>query len=394
MRRITLLGGILLACGVAGADDVGMGLNRFSASVYEQTAKGGGNIVLSPFSIANALSMTMAGARGQTATEMWKVLGQMRDDPKYHEQFQALVEQIVKQANTGGSQFLSANRLWVQQDFKTLAPFRDTLQNVYHAPAALVDFEHNAEAARAQINAWTDENTKGKIRDLFASGTLDARTRLVLSSAVYFYGKWEHPFQRTETHPDAFHKATGGSEQVDFMHQTGRFGYAETPGGQLLEMRYAGTGLAFDVLLPKKDAPADTLEAGLNPDRLAGWLGALQNRSVQVYLPKFRVEYKTSLIPVLEALGMREAFSPRANFSGIDDRRDLQISQVVHKAFIDVTEEGTEAAAATGVGISLLAMVRPSDVPVFRADHPFLFQIRDTRTGLVLFTGRVMNPKR
>jgi serpin B len=393
MMRSTLLGGILLACGLAGADDVTTGLNRFSASVYEQVAKGGGNLVLSPFSISNALSMAMVGARGQTATEMAKVLGQVRDDPKYHDQFQALVDQIAKAANTGGNQLLSANRLWLQQDFNTLAPFRDTLQNVYHAPAATVDFERNLESARAAINAWTDEQTKGKIHDLFAPGTLDSRTRLVLSSAVYFYGKWEHAFNRTETRPEPFTLSTGRTEQADFMHQTGKFGYAETPAGQLLEMRYAGTGLAFDILLPKKGAPADTLESGMNPDRLSGWLGSLANRNVQVALPKFRVEYGAALVPVLSALGMRTAFSPAADFSGIDDRRDLQLSQVVHKAYIDVAEEGTEAAAATGIGVALVAMVR-TEVPVFRADHPFVFQIRDTKTGLVLFTGRLMDPKK
>jgi serine protease inhibitor len=303
------------------------------------------------------------------------------------------MEQILKAANGGGNQLLSANRLWVQQDFNTLAQFRDTLQNVYQAPAAKVDFERNLESARAEINSWTDEHTKGKIRELFASGTLDNRTRLVLSSAVYFYGKWEHAFQRTETRPEPFTLSSGAAAQADFMHQTGKFGYAETPAGQLLEMRYAGTGLALDILLPKKGAPSDTLEAGLHPDRLSAWLGALGNRSVQVALPKFRVEYKTSLVPILQTLGMRSAFSPTADFSGIDDRRDLQISQVVHKAYIDVNEEGTEAAAATGVGVALVAMVR-SEVPVFRADHPFVFQIRDTRSGLVLFTGRVMDPKK
>jgi serpin B len=394
MSRITLLSGILLACGLASAEDVATGLNRFSASVYEQSAKSGGNIVLSPFSISDALSMAMVGARGKTAAEMSKVLGQTPNDAKYHEQFQAIVDQIAKAANGGGNQFLSANRLWVQQDFKTLAPFRDTLLNVYKAPPAAVDFERNAEGARGEINSWTEEHTKGKIRDLFAPGTLNGRTRLVLSSAVYFYGKWEHAFKRTETRPETFNLSSGASEQTDFMHQTGKFGYAETPTGQLLEMRYAGTGLAFDILLPAKDAPAGTLESGLNPDRLTGWLGTLGTRDVQVSLPKFRIEYKTGLVPVLQALGMRSAFTPSADFSGIDDKRDLQISQVVHKAFIDVAEEGTEAAAATGVGVAMVAMVRPKEVPVFRADRPFLFQIRDTHSGLVLFTGRVTDPKR
>jgi serpin B len=394
MTRITLFGGILLACGVAGAGDVSVGLNKFSASVYEQVARDGGNIVLSPFSVSNALSMALVGARGQTAAEMSKVLGQSATDPKYHEQLQATVEEILQAANSGGNQLLSANRLWVQQDFNTLAQFRDTLLNVYHAPAAKVDFERNLNGALAEINSWTGEQTKGKIRELFAPGMLDNRTRLVLSSAVYFYGKWEHAFSKNETRPEAFTPASGAAEQTDFMHQTGRFGYAETPTGQLLEMRYAGTGLAFDILLPKKGAPADTLQAGLNPDRLSGWIGSLQNRKVEVAIPKFRVEYKAALVPVLEKLGMRSAFSPTADFSGIDDRRDLQLSQVVHKAYIDVTETGTEAAAATGLGVAMVAMVRPAEVPVFRADHPFLFQIRDTKTGLVLFTGRLTDPKR
>jgi serpin B len=393
MRRISLVGGILLACGLASADDVATGLNRFSASVYGQVAKGGGNLVLSPFSISNALSMALVGARGKTAAEMSQVLGRLRDDPKYHEQFEALAEQILKAANGGGNQLLSANRLWVQQDFNTLAQFRDTLQNVYKAPAAKVDFEWNPDNVRAEINSWTDEHTKGKIRELFAPGTLDSRTRLVLSSAVYFYGKWERAFQPAETRPETFKLASGGGKQADFMHQTGKFGYAETPAGQLLEMRYAGTGLAFDVLLPSKAAPSDTLEAGLNPERLSAWLGTLATREVQVSLPKFRVEYQAGLVPVLSALGMRTAFTSAADFSGIDDRRDLQLSQVVHKAYIDVSEEGTEAAAATGIGVAMIAMVRSQPV-VFRADHPFLFQIRDTRSGLVLFTGRLMDPRK
>jgi serpin B len=396
--QIALLAGSLLLCGLAGpsraADNaVARGLNRFSASIYEELAKGGeGNLVLSPFSISSALSMALAGARGQTAAEMSKVLGQANADPKYHAELAALAEQIATAANAGGNQLLNANGLWVQKDFGILPGFRDTLQNVYHAPPSQVNFRTDLERSRAEINAWTERHTQGKIRDLFGPGSLDGSTRLVLASAVYFLGKWERPFRRAETHPAPFTLPGGGTEQADFMNQTGRFGYAATAGGQILEMRYAGTGLVFDILLPEKGAPLDSLDAGMNPERLAGWLGAIEDRTVQVAVPKFRVESEFPLVPVLARLGMPSAFSGAADFSGMDDKRDLRLSRVIHKAYVDVSEEGTEAAAATGAAMALVATRTPP--PVFRADRPFLFLIRDTRTGLILFTGRLTDPKR
>lgn len=395
MTRNTLLNGAVLACAMAGAlfatnNSVAPGLNRFSASLYAQVAKGsGGNLVLSPFSVSSALSMVLAGARGETAEQMTRLLGA---DAEYQAALAALVGQITKAGNTGDNQFLNANGLWVQEGFKILPEFRDTLQNTYHAPPLVLDFNHNLEGSRQAINTWTERNTHGKIRELFGPGTLNNRTRLVLGSAVYFYGKWEHPFVPTKTHPGPFMLHSGGTEQADFMSQTGTYGYAETADGQILEMRYAGTGFAFDILLPKKGVSVEAMEAGMTPERLAGWIGQLQNRTVQVEIPKFRIESDFPLAKVLEGLGMASAFSPDADFSGIDDRRDLQLSQVIHKAYVDVAEQGTEAAAATGAAVTLIAS-RIETGPVFRADRPFPFLIRDTRTGLVLFAGRVMNPK-
>jgi serpin B len=373
----------------AGEPGITQGLNRFSSTLYERLAKPGEkNLVLSPYSIASALSMALAGARGTTATEISKVLGQPTASPSYHADFAALAASLAKSANTRGNVFLDANRVWIQRDFRILPDFRQLLESTYRAPAAPVDFVRDADSARREINAWTEKQTRGRIRDLFAPGALGADTRLVLTSAVYFYGKWERAFRLGDTRPAPFTIGAGGTVQTDFMNRTGRYAYAETPTGQFLEMRYDGTGLAFDIFLPK---PGAALEAP-TPERLAMWTGALQDRNVRVSIPKFRVEAEFSLGDTLAAIGMPSAFTRAADFSGINGRRDLAVAKVVHKAFIDVAEEGTEAAAATGIGVSLVSMPVNPD-PVFRADRPFVFLIRDTRSGVVLFAGRMMNPK-
>jgi serpin B len=357
--------------------------NRFASTLYEQLSKRGDkNIVVSPYSISSALSMAQVGARGKTAEEIAKLLGRPGSD------LAALSAEIAKSANSKGNVFLDANRVWVQKDFPLLPDFLRTLESTYRAPAATVDFVRDAEAARREINTWTERQTRNRIRDLFAAGSLDPDTRLVLTSAVYFYGKWAHPFRPADTKPAPFTLPAGGTVQTDFMNRTGRFGYAETPTGQFLEMRYDGSGLAFDIFLPKSGS---SLESP-TPERLAAWTGALQERNVRVTIPKFRVESEFSLASTLSEMGMPSAFTRAADFSGIAGRRDLYLSRVVHKAFVDVAEEGTEAAAATGIGVSLVSMPINPD-PVFRADRPFVFLIRDTRSGLVLFEGRLMNPK-
>jgi serpin B len=281
----------------------------------------------------------------------------------------------------------------VQKGFAILPAFESTLTNNYHAPLTPLDFMANPEAARSQINRWTEEHTKDKIRDLFPAGSLDARTRLVLTSAIYFYGKWQEPFVASRTQPAPFTLATGTTTQADFMNQTSHFGYTETPNAQILEMRYAGTGIAFDVLLPKTLTGLPDLEKSLAVENLTGWLGDLGTRNVQVSLPKFRAESEFSLRQALSAMGMPTSFTDKADFSGIALNRGLAISEVVHKAFVDVSEQGTEAAAATGIAMHATAMRTVEQPVVFRADHPFLFLIRDTSSGVVLFIGRLMNPR-
>ena len=383
---------ILLAAGLRAAEPpVVPAMNAFTTDIYKHLGRQEANLILSPFNIGTALSMVLAGARGKTVEEIQSVL-RLQYDSSYSVALAGLLSDLAKAGNSGGNQLLTANGLWVQTGFPIEPAFENTLANVYHARLTPVDFIVNSEAARARINRWTEEQTQEKIKNLFGPGSLDAQTRLILTSAIYFYGKWQNPFLTSRTRPAPF-TSQAGTIQADFMNQTAHFGYSEAQSAQILEMRYAGTGMAFDVLLPKTSAGLPGLEKSLTKENLAGWLGTLTTRNVQVSLPKFRAESEFSLGKTLSAMGMPSAFTDRADFSGITARGGLEISQIVHKAFVDVSERGTEAAAATGIGMRTMALHAPEEAVVFRADHPFLFVIRDTRSEAVLFIGRLMNPR-
>jgi serpin B len=389
MKRFVLP--ILLAAALPAADSrIAPAMNDFTTASYKQLMGGDANLILSPFNIATALSMALAGARGQTAEEIQAVLHLHYD---YDSALGALLADLTKAGNTGGNELHTANGLWVQKGFAIQPAFENTLTNNYHAPPTLLDFIANPEGARSQINRWAEEHTKEKIQNLLPAGSLGAQTRLVLTSAIYFYGKWQDPFVTSHTQPAPFTLPAGAATQANFMNQTSDFGYTETPSAQILEMRYAGTGMAFDVLLPTTLTGLPNLEKSLTPGNLAGWLGHLTTRNVQVSLPKFRAESQFSLRKALSTMGMPTSFTGKADFSGIDPKRSLAISEVVHKAFVDVSEQGTEAAAATGITMHATAMRMPERAVVFRADHPFLFLIRDTRTGVILFIGRLMDPR-
>jgi serpin B len=391
MKRFVLP--ILLAAALPAADSRIMpAMNAFTTASYKQLTGRDGNLILSPFNIATALSMALAGARGRTAEEIQSVL-HLHYDSTYDAALGALLANLTKDGNTGGNELHTANGLWVQKGFAILPDFENTLTNNYHAPLTPLDFRANPEAARSQINRWTEEHTKEKIANLLPAGSLDSQTRLVLTSAIYFYGKWQAPFVPSRTQPAPFTLPTGATRQASFMNQTAHFGYTETPNAQVLEMRYAGTGIAFDVLLPKTLTGVADLEKSLTFENLTGWLGDLAARNVQVSLPKFRAESEFSLRKALSTMGMPTTFTDKADFSGIDAHRGLAISEVAHKAFVDVSEQGTEAAAATGITMHATAMRMREEAVVFRADHPFLFLIRDTRSGVVLFIGRLMNPR-
>src|SRR5262245_13860839 len=379
---------LLLASALGAADEpVARGLNQFAVRTYWDLAPGAGNVIFSPFNIFTALSMTLAGARGQTASEIAAVLGQSYPDPDYQRAVASLVDRITNSARNAGNELANASSLWGDRGFGFEQDFLRTIETNYRAPLVPVDFSTDPERARGAINDWTEQQTRGRIRELFRPGSLDTRTRLVAATAIYFYGKWQFPFATTNTRPAPFHLENGETVQTDFMRQTASFGYNESASVRLLEMKYAGGAVAFDILLPK------SLEAVVDVDQesLNSLLGNLQNRTLEVAIPKFHAESEFSLVDTLSRLGMPSAFNDgSADFSGIDGRRDLVISDVRHKGFVDVTEEGTEAAAATGVAIGVTSIQLPQGE--FRADWPFVFLIRDTSSGAILFAGRLANP--
>jgi len=388
-HHFTLAIPFLLAGALLASSDVTPGMNRFAAAAYRQLAQTSVNLILSPFSISTALSMLLDGARGHTAAGMAAALDQLQTGPGYHAAVAALAAELTKQANLGGNQLAIANGLWVQQGFPVESEFEHTIRTLYQAPLTSLDF--NADQARQEINSWTAQHTNDRIPELFESGSIDPATRLILTSAIYFYGKWRSPFDPSGTRAEPFQLGGGRTVDAKFMHQKADFLYGETPSAQILEMPYQGTPLAFDILLPKANDGLAELERSIKSDTLSAWFGALTSHKVEAAIPKFRVESVFSLRDMLSRMGMADAFGGAADFSGIDGRRDLFAGEVVHKAFVEVSEEGTEAAAATGVKMRMLAM-RPQEQTIFRADHPFAFFIRDTASGVILFEGRLVQP--
>lgn len=382
---------LLLAGALAASDDIAPGMHRFAAAAYRQLVQNNSNLVLSPFSISMALSMLLDGARGPTADGMAATLGQLHPGPAYHAALASLAAQLAKQANLDGNQLAIANGLWVQPGFPLQSEFQQTLRAIYDAPLTALDFQANADQARRAINAWTAQRTNGKIPELFAPGSPNADTRLVLTSAIYFYGKWAAAFDPIETRTEPFQLAGGRTVDAPFMHQKADFLYAETPSAQILQMPYQGTPLAFDIVLPKTNDGLEDLERSIEPATLAAWFAALTSRKVETAIPKFRAESRFSLRDMLSRMGMADAFTTNADFSGIDGSRDLFAGDVVHKAFVDVSEQGTQAAAATGIAVRIRAQ-RPRQATIFRADHPFVYFIRDTASGAILFEGRLVQP--
>jgi serpin B len=374
---------------------VAKGGNEFATDLYGRLGSDKStNLFFSPYSISSALAMTCAGAEGETQAQMAKVLHFPLPEAKLNLAFDSLRKLLNDSENTPGFQLRVANRLWGQQGFHFLPDFLQVTKADYGAELGLLDFKQ-ADAARETINSWIEEQTNDKIQNLIAPGVLDASTRLVLTNANYFKARWTHEFNKGATTEAPFH--VSGSQQiaVPTMHQTQRLRFSASDGVQLLELPYGKTGsLSMLILLPKAIDGLGALEKLLTSENLQTWSAGLQTRLVKVDLPKFKTTSQFSLGDVLESIGMSLAFSDKADFSGMSTEEQLFISDVIHKAFVDVNEEGTEAAAATAIAMRAAAMrPRPEEPVEFRADHPFVFLIRDNRTQSILFLGRMVNPK-
>ena len=374
------------------------GNTEFSLVLYRQLLNEFGkkdkdfNIFFSPNSISTALAMTYVGARGETEKQMSAVLHFLKDHERLHRAFAKLQNTLNADDENRDYQLHVANALWGQKGYGFLPEFLDRTQKYYGAGLQELDFVSATEKARQSINKWVEDKTKQKIKDLVKPGILNALTRLVLTNAIYFKGNWASQFEEKYTKEAPFSISPDKSVPVLLMYQKAKFKYAEYDDVQILELPYKSEDLSMIVMLPRQADGLAKLEKSLTPKTLREYLEKLRKREVRVYLPKFKLTCEFGLSKILAAMGMPDAFNVRnADFTGMTAGNELFISAVLHKAFVDVNEEGTEAAAATGVVMQLKSAPRP--VPVFRADHPFLFLIRDTRTDSILFMGRLSNPQ-
>ncbi|MGA2539351.1 MAG: serpin family protein, partial [Terracidiphilus sp.] len=341
---------------------------------------------------STALAMAYAGARGETAAQMATTLHFTLPPDKLHPAMGALLESLNE--DHPGYQLRVADALWAEQDYKFLDAYLNLTKADYGAGLHSMDFKTAHEAARATINQWVEQKTEDKIKDLLPAGSLTPDTRLVLTNAIYFKGDWLTQFNKAATADEDFHLSSAQTIKAPLMHLETKLRYVDGGSFQIVDIPYKSGELSMIVLLPKDLDGLSALEHSFTAANLEQWLGTLQGQQkVILTLPKFKMTRQFELGGTLSAMGMGQAFSPRsADFSDMTGQRDLWISSVVHKAFVDVNEEGTEAAAATGTVMRSMAMSRQQPPVVFRADHPFLFLIRDNRSGGILFMGRVADP--
>ncbi|XP_057679958.1 leukocyte elastase inhibitor-like isoform X2 [Corythoichthys intestinalis] len=355
------------------------------------------NIFFSPFSISSALAMVMLGSGGNTAMQMSECLKTKGED-EVHANFAKLLTELNK---PGVPYSLSvANRLYGEQSYKFVEDFLKGTRKHYRAELESVDFINNHEAARLKINSWVEKETQGKIKDVLAQGVLDSLSRLVLVNAIYFKGNWNKKFQETSTHDAQFRLNKNETKPVKMMHMKDKFPLAFIPEAncQILEMPYKGKDLSMLIFLPNEIEDSSTglnkIEENLTYDNFVEWTRPemMDEIEVQVGLPRFKMEEDYDMKNVLVSMGMVDAFDmSMSDFSGMSPANDLVLSKVVHKAFVEVNEEGTEAAAATAAIMMLRCLPMPT--PKFIADHPFLFFIRHNPSMSVLFAGRYCSPK-
>ena len=372
-------------------NDVVTGNNQLAFDLFNQY-KSNTNIFFSPYSISTALAMLFEGAKGQTANQMQVTLHLPSDNETRQKGYSAL----QKALNTSDSMFkLSvANALWAQNKYPFTSSFLTTTQTVFNAHIDNVDYKNETEKARLTINDWVEKKTHDKIKNLIPQGVINANTRLVLTNAIYFKGNWQIEFNKEMTRDEDFKTSNNLLQKVSMMRYSKAIysQYAENDSVQMLELPYKGDKLSMLIYLPKTNH--EGLLKTFNWKALEALKKELNKTEIVINLPKFKFETQYRMAKDLAAMGMPVAFTDNADFSGMSDATNanekLKISQVIHQAFVEVNEEGTEAAAATAVVIEITTSAeRPKNIPIFRADHPFIFLIQDKKSGAILFMGRV-----
>lgn len=367
----------------------------FVFDLYHQLQSNKGNLVFSPYSIYTTFGMAASGAKGETATEMQKTL-------HYATSLAPFIGQISKKLTEGSTTknapvVTLANAIWIQEGLPLLPPFQQAITGSYNAALEQVNFEKDVPVAVRKINQWVAKQTQGRINQLLTTQELTKETRLVLTSAIYMKGQWNHPFERNLTKKGPFYLTDQHTRQVEMMHNTARYPVLIDETFAMIEIPYLNTSqkgpqLSMFILLPNDVQGLERVGKDLSYENWQKWKKKLQEKHVNLSLPKFRVDQRLDLNQTMIELGMVKAFSPQADFSGITGQKDLFINASVHKSFIRVDENGTEAAAATGVGMNLTSFEEPQEMINFIVDRAFLFMIVDTFTETILFIGHVTQP--
>ncbi len=380
--------------------EVGKGCNEFALKMLSELSRSAPteNVFFSPFSIHVALAMTFAGARGDTLREMQAALAYPLEEGALAKSYKTYLESLRPPTGKDAPYELAiANAIWAQDKYPFGKSYLKKVEEWFASKVNLVDFAAGAAAIRNEINTWVEKITHDRIKDLIPAGALNADTRMVLVNAVYFKGKWVDEFLKSDTRDEPFKAGDGTTKTVPMMSRTDDMLYAETEQYQAIRLPYKGNDLAMLVLLPREQNGIEAMITGLHAAKVAETARRLNRRKVQLLLPKFTMDYGFTVNDSLKQLGMQAAFTEAADFNGMFDGGTsptgaFYISAVIHKAFVAVDEEGTEAAAATAVMMTQECFMEREKPVVFRADHPFLFAIMHLPSDTMLFVGRVMKP--
>ncbi|MGZ3632790.1 MAG: serpin family protein [Parachlamydiaceae bacterium] len=372
--------------------------NALGFDLYSHIQKRDQNLVFSPYSIATALQMVYVGAEGLTQSQMSRVLHFTLPLPALEEAATSLTKGLVSKTKRAGDDFLLnvANGMWVQQGHPILPTFETSVSSAYKGVIKSVDFKNKSEAVLSDINAWVKAQTQGKITDLLSSSAVSSATRLILISTLYMQAKWQTIFNASLTLSMPFFPYPSRTLTVPMMSSTGLYGFQKEKDFSIVELPYAVKGsnpkVAMYIVLPHEKYGLQEVEQSLNSNDLFTLIRGLKQANLTLLLPKFKVTSTIGVKELLEAMGLAEPFASSANFSGIDGTTDLQITDVLQKAFIEVDEKGTEAGAASAVSVGLKSVLTQEPPENVTVDHPFLFFVIDKLTGALLFMGRVVMP--
>jgi len=364
--------------------------NNFAFNLYFNLKEKEENIFFSPFSISSAFLLCYEGSKGNTKKEIEDVFGFPPDENIRRPSF----EKILKEINKKDKKYIlnSANALWIQKDYKILKEYKEIVKKYYLSEIENLDFINEGEKSRRIINSWVEEKTQGKIKDLIPEGAIDVLTRAIITNAIYFKGKWLKEFKIENTYEGDFYINENDKIKVFMMRMEGEmFNYYEDEKVQVLEIPYTGDEISFFIFLPKS-FDINSINDYLNYEKFKEIKDKMVKEEIDIHIPKFKIETKYFLNDVLYEMGIKDAFLDiKADFSGITGKKELYISKVLHKAFVEINEEGTEAAAATGIVMEITSVRLRK---IFKADHPFVFIIHENKYGNILFFGRIINPQK